>query len=150
MTRKGNGSMTRGGKCSVSLSSASLFSALSAPATFSPLFQGTCICTHVPRSEALWGAHLLKYEGSFPLNQCMGARHMKPTTKSPTCYSKSKRIRWGTFLEIQSLKNPPCNGGSVVSHPGQGTKIPHTAEQVNPSACLNPSWILQLALLGLY
>lgn len=50
--RKDNRSMTRGRKCNASLSSASLFSALSAPATsLCPLSQGTCICTHVPRSE---------------------------------------------------------------------------------------------------
>ena len=118
--------MTRGGKCKPHFP-LPLFSQPSQhlPHLFSPLSQGTCICTHVPRSEALWGAHLLKYEGSFPLNQCIGARQMKPTATSPTCCSKSKRIRRGTSLEIQSLKNPPCNAGGVDSNPGQGTKIPY-------------------------
>ena len=32
------------------------------------------------------------------------------------------------------VKNPPCNAGDVGSIPGQGTKIPHTAEQLSLSA----------------
>ena len=32
------------------------------------------------------------------------------------------------------VKNPPFNAGDVGSIPGQGTKIPHAAGQLNPSA----------------
>ena len=41
------------------------------------------------------------------------------------------------------VKNPPYNAGDVGSIPGQGTKIPHAAEQLNPHttttelACFN-------------
>ena len=32
------------------------------------------------------------------------------------------------------VKNPPCNSGDKSLIPGQGLKIPHTAEQVSPGA----------------
>lgn len=51
------------------------------------------------------------------------------------------------FPGIQSLKNPPCNAGVWIQTLVRELRS-HTAEQVNPSACLNPSWILQLALLA--
>ena len=35
-----------------------------------------------------------------------------------------------------SPRNPPCNAGVAGSIPGQGTKIPHAAEQLNPHAAI--------------
>ena len=41
------------------------------------------------------------------------------------------------------VKNPPYNAGDADSIPGQGTKLPHAAEQLSPCttttvlACLN-------------
>ena len=32
------------------------------------------------------------------------------------------------------VKNPPCNAGDRDSIPGQGTKIPHAAEQLSTHA----------------
>ena len=32
------------------------------------------------------------------------------------------------------VKNPPCNAGDMGLIPGQGTKIPHAAEQLSLSA----------------
>ena len=32
------------------------------------------------------------------------------------------------------VENPPCNEGDSGSIPGQGTKIPHALEQLNPHA----------------
>ena len=32
------------------------------------------------------------------------------------------------------VKNPPYNSGDTVLIPGQGTKIPHAAGQLSPSA----------------
>ena len=33
-----------------------------------------------------------------------------------------------------AVRNPPCNVENPVSVPGQGTKIPHATEQLNPCA----------------
>ena len=30
------------------------------------------------------------------------------------------------------IKNPPCSAGDAGSIPGQGTKLPHAAEQLSP------------------
>ena len=31
------------------------------------------------------------------------------------------------------VKNPPCNAADAASAPGQGTKIPHATEQLDPT-----------------
>ena len=37
------------------------------------------------------------------------------------------------------VKNLPCNAGNVDMIPGQGTRIPHAAEQLNPHATTRES-----------
>ena len=43
---------------------------------------------------------------------------------------KKKREIWG-FPDGSVVKNPPCNIGDADLIPGWGTRIPHTAEQLN-------------------
>ena len=39
----------------------------------------------------------------------------------------------GAFQVVLVVKNPPANAGDMGSIPGQGTKILHALEQLNPS-----------------
>ena len=56
--------------------------------------------------------------------------------------NKRENGEWIIFEEIVSrdfsggpvVKNPPCNVEDVGLIPGQGTKIPHVAEQLSPHA----------------
>ena len=46
--------------------------------------------------------------------------------RKETLNQKKKKIR--DFLGGPVVKNPPSNAGNAGSIPGQGTKIPHTAD----------------------
>ena len=37
------------------------------------------------------------------------------------------------------VKNSPCNAGDKGLIPGQGTKIPHTSEQLSPHTSTEPT-----------
>ena len=46
--------------------------------------------------------------------------------------SGSLKICFGDFACSPVVRNLLCNAGDAVSIPGQGTKIPHGGEQLNP------------------
>ena len=41
----------------------------------------------------------------------------------------------GDFLGGPVVRNPPCKAGDTGSIPGQGTKIPHVAEELSSYCC---------------
>ena len=43
------------------------------------------------------------------------------------------------MINSPMVKNPPCNAGEMGSTPGQGTKIPHATEQLNPCTTITES-----------
>ena len=46
--------------------------------------------------------------------------------------------RWN-FSDVPVVKNPPANAGNAGLIPSQGTKIPHTTEQLSlPAATTEP------------
>ena len=45
------------------------------------------------------------------------------------------------------IQNPPCSAGDAGSIPGQGTKLPHAAEQLSPhTATTEPTHLSQRTL----
>ena len=45
--------------------------------------------------------------------------------------NKLKKTNTLDFPGGPVMKNPPCNAGDMGSIPGEATKIPHAAEQLN-------------------
>ena len=55
--------------------------------------------------------------------------------------SSFRRIDCGDFPGGPMVKNLPCNAGDMGWIPGQGTKIPHTVEQLSLSVTTTePEW----------
>ena len=51
----------------------------------------------------------------------------------PSLMFPFRGIDCGDFPRDPMVKNLPCNAGDMGSIPGQGTKIPHTVEQLSLS-----------------
>ena len=47
---------------------------------------------------------------------------------------ETEKSQSGDFRGGSVVKNPPASAGDTGSSPGQGTKIPHAAEQLSPCA----------------
>ena len=64
-------------------------------------------------------------------------KKQRQTTERYWCLkgpSKKRMIRWSLSGDLPGgpvVKNLPCSSGGVGLIPGQGTKIPHAAEQLN-------------------